>query len=183
MGTKRSSHETRNLIINAANRVVLERSINQMTLEGVAQVAGVSKGGLLYHFASKDALIEGMVEAYLRDFERRIDMYMADEDTPKTWVKAYILASIDSPPEEIALSAALLAAFSVNPDLLRPMRERYGVWQEKMSQIEDGTLIRLALDGLWFSDLVGLAPPDHKQRQRVLTRLLQMINEQRTTSD
>jgi AcrR family transcriptional regulator len=177
MSAKRSPQETRSLILNAANRLVIERGINQMTLEGVAQVAGVSKGGLLYHFPSKDALIEGMVEAYLADFEGRLDSHLSSDDTPRAWVRAYILASIDSPPEEIALSAALLAAFSVNPNLLRPMRERYAVWQGKMNQIEDGTLIRLALDGLWFSDLVGLAPPTYEQRQLLLARLLQMINE------
>lgn len=175
MSVKRPPYETRNLIINAANRVVIERGINQLTLEGVAQVAGVSKGGLLYHFPSKDALIEGMVEAYLADFEHRIDAHLSGDDTPEGWVKAYILASIDSPPEEIALNAALLAAFSVNPNLLRPMRERYSIWQERMNELEDGTLIRLALDGLWFSDLVGLAPPNQEQRQVLLARLLQMI--------
>jgi Transcriptional regulator len=32
-----------------------------MTLEAVAARANVSKGGLLYHFPSKDALVLGMV--------------------------------------------------------------------------------------------------------------------------
>jgi AcrR family transcriptional regulator len=42
-------------------QVVQARGAGSLTLEAVADVAGVSKGGLLYHFPTKDALIDGMV--------------------------------------------------------------------------------------------------------------------------
>jgi AcrR family transcriptional regulator len=57
-------------ILDAAEELVSTRGIAGFTLDGVAQAAGVSKGGLLYHFRSKDSLIAGM--------QRRMVSRMAD---------------------------------------------------------------------------------------------------------
>ena len=45
----------RDRILEAAERVVAEVGAARLTLDVVAQAAGVSKGGLLYHFPSKRA--------------------------------------------------------------------------------------------------------------------------------
>jgi AcrR family transcriptional regulator len=60
----------RDRILDAAEDLVCTRGIAGFTLDGVAQAAGVSKGGLLYHFRSKDSLISGM--------QRRMASRMAD---------------------------------------------------------------------------------------------------------
>ena len=38
-----------------------------MTLDVVAQAAGVSKGGLLYHFPSKESLLGALAQALRRE--------------------------------------------------------------------------------------------------------------------
>jgi AcrR family transcriptional regulator len=48
---------------------VVEEGVSGMTLEAVAREAGVSKGGLLYHFPSKEALIGGMIGRLIDRFE------------------------------------------------------------------------------------------------------------------
>ena len=47
-------------ILTAASEIVGEEEWVKFTLDAVAQRAGVSKGGLLYHYPSKEALIKGM---------------------------------------------------------------------------------------------------------------------------
>ena len=42
-----------------------------LTLDAVAAEAGVSKGGVLYHFGSKRALIDGLLDALARRRSRR----------------------------------------------------------------------------------------------------------------
>jgi AcrR family transcriptional regulator len=181
---KRTASETREKLILAATHVILAEGINQMTLESVAQAAGVSKGGLLYHFRSKDALIEGMVDYFLTRFEARLETHLANQPdrdqsdhSANAWLKAYIQASAVYEPEETAIGSALLAALTVNPALLKPLHERYHLWQSRLMQTTDpvlATLIRLTLDGLWLCDLTGLAPPDPALREQVLNRLLEM---------
>lgn len=52
---------TRERILDAFEHLLIEQGERGATLDGVAADAGVSKGGLLYHFASKDALAEGLI--------------------------------------------------------------------------------------------------------------------------
>ena len=60
-------------------------------------------------------------------------------------------------------------AVALNPELLEPVRARYRQWQSEAEQdgLEPGlgTLLRLAMDGLWLADLLDLAPPGAQERQ------------------
>ncbi|MGO4201229.1 TetR/AcrR family transcriptional regulator [Rhodococcus sp. TAF43] len=49
-------------LLDAFIQILIEQGERAATLEAVAAAAGVSKGGLLYHFASKDALVAGLAE-------------------------------------------------------------------------------------------------------------------------
>jgi AcrR family transcriptional regulator len=40
-----------------------------LAIEAVAREAGFSKGGVLYHFPTKESLIEGMITSFLEAFE------------------------------------------------------------------------------------------------------------------
>ena len=50
---------TRDRILNAAESRLLAMGPAGLVLDAVAADAGISKGGLLYHFPSKEALVEG----------------------------------------------------------------------------------------------------------------------------
>ena len=60
---------TRQKILAAASQIVQCKGVAKLTLEAVAKEAGVSKGGLLYHFSNKEALIEGMIVRGVEDYE------------------------------------------------------------------------------------------------------------------
>jgi AcrR family transcriptional regulator len=51
----------RNTLLDAAEAVVVEQGIASLTLDAVAREAGMSKGGLLHYFPSKDRLVEALV--------------------------------------------------------------------------------------------------------------------------
>ena len=65
--------DARTRILDAVERIVQAKGVPALTLEAAAREAGISKGGLLYHFASKEALLHGLVArlaAYVRsDFD------------------------------------------------------------------------------------------------------------------
>jgi len=184
MSTKQQiALETRHRLLAAASRVVLNQGVGHLTLDLVASEAGVSKGGLLYHFPTKEALISGLLEDLLRSFDESIATALAsgidgsDGDAGR-FVSAYVLASTDDDPQELALSAGLLAAIATNSDLLAPWQKQYQIWQKRITQ--DGidpvlaTIVRLAVDGLWANELFGIAPPNPDLRQQVVKRLLKL---------
>src|SRR5438034_644724 len=48
-------------LLDAAEAVVVRQGIANLTLDAVAAEAGMSKGGLLHHFPTKDRLVEALV--------------------------------------------------------------------------------------------------------------------------
>ena len=59
--------DARTRILDAAEAIVRARGVPGLTLEAAARQAGVSKGGLLYHFGSKEALLSALL-ARLAEF-------------------------------------------------------------------------------------------------------------------
>ncbi|NRG41831.1 TetR family transcriptional regulator [Rathayibacter sp. VKM Ac-2804] len=51
----------RDRVLDAFEALLIDQGERAATLDAVAKAAGVSKGGLLYHFPSKDALVDGLV--------------------------------------------------------------------------------------------------------------------------
>ena len=85
----RGTTDTRTRILTAANHLVESEGVERLTLETAAQAAGVSKGGLLYHFPNKDALIEGMVRQMLDEFTLAMEEVLAQEpEAPGRWARA-----------------------------------------------------------------------------------------------
>jgi AcrR family transcriptional regulator len=75
------------------------------------------------------------------------------------------------------LGAALIAA-AARPDLVGPLRMAFDRWQARVE--DDGidpvraTVVRLAADGLWLSELFGLAAPSASLRAAVDLELVRM---------
>ena len=171
--------DTKSRILNAAEEVVLRDGVARLTLDAAAAEAGLSKGGVLYHFPTRDALVAGMVDKIIEEFERDIDRQLTDADEPGSYTRAYIRATMapnaPRPDREDRLGAALIAAAAGQPALLVPLQEAADRWQARIE--DDGldptvaTLLRLACDGLWLCDLFGLARPNAALRGTLGARL------------
>ncbi len=179
MAVRLGRSDTRQMILQAAADVVRTRGAGSLTLEAAADTAGISKGGLLYHFPTKDALIEGMVADVLARFEADVETAVESEPPGMgRWLRAFVKMTFAADPEH-DVSAGLMAAAAVNPELLAPVGSYFAHWQERATS--DGidptvaTMVRLAADGLWFADLFAAAPPDDRLRADLLESLLHMI--------
>src|SRR5476651_2729859 len=68
--------DTRTRVLDAAEAIVRAKGVAGLTLDAAAREAGVSKGGLLYHFASKEALLTGLLarlaEFVTEDFQANV---------------------------------------------------------------------------------------------------------------
>ena len=54
-------------------------------MEATAAKAGVSKGGLLYHFASKEMLAQGVIDGLLRTHEDDLRLMESAPEGPATY--------------------------------------------------------------------------------------------------
>ena len=164
--------DTRRRLLDAATAIVRREGPRALTLEAVAAEAGVSKGGLLYHFRSKRDLLDGMLAGWLEEFASEIGAGAGG------FAAGYVRASDMAgwAAAERATEFALLAAMVEEPGAIERVRERYAAWQDQLVEEAgdpiDATVARLAADGLWLNDLLGLAPPAGELRERVMARML-----------
>ena len=189
--SNRDSGATKRRILDAAEQIVLRDGVGHLTLEASATEAGLSKGGVLYHYPSRDALVAAMVARIIQEFEDDIAAYLPaagspEADLPGAYVRAYVRATLAPvAPGQERLGAALLAAAAAEPELLIPLQRAADGWQEHL--VTDGldpalaTVIRLACDGLWLCDLFGLASPQGMLRSEVESAFERMATEQGTS--
>jgi AcrR family transcriptional regulator len=170
----------RDRVLQAAEAIIGRDGVANLTLDAVAREAGVSKGGLLYHFPSKSALLTGIVEQLASDCEIRQDLACAGcSREPGSFTRAYLAARAAPPdPQSQPVRTALLAAVGTDPQYLDPMRRRFEQWQQRIEN--DGidpavaTIVRLAIDGLSLSSMLGMPVPTGALREAVLSKLQSM---------
>ena len=178
--SKKTPIETREKLVQAAAQLVISKGITRVTLEQVALEAGVSKGGLLHHFPTKQALLNGLIEQVGQVFKARLEKYMALETPlqPGRLARAYIRASFEYETDELQLTNAIAKVVSEFPELLQELQTDFAQLDQEMQQ--DGLpaaralVIRLACDGLWFSELIGVASLQEPLRTQMLEELLEM---------
>src|SRR5690606_30036165 len=128
---KQKKRDTKGKIVEAAARVVLANGIASFTLDAVAKEAGVSKGGLLYHFPTKEHLLLAMVESLVKITEERIAEVQAEDQQPGSWLRGFIEACLIREDPEVGsvgrLSVAFLTAAANDIALLKPMADRQAV--------------------------------------------------------
>jgi AcrR family transcriptional regulator len=170
----------RDRILNAAEERVLAGGPGALVLDAIAADAGVSKGGLLYHFATKEALVAGLCERMLDRFDRELAaLRAADDGGPGAAARAYLASTVtdEGKPADNSgqLMAAILATLGRDSPHLEAVRARFAAWHATL--LADGlddttaTLVRLAADGLWLSALLGIPQIDAELGRRTLRAL------------
>ncbi len=190
MGKHRDAAKTRERILLAAQQVVLTDGVAHLTLEAAAERAGLSKGGVLYHFKTRNDLVTAMVERVASRFDLGVEACrLRRPDEP--YICAYLdegLAETTHPEtvHEERVGAALIAAIAAHPELLAPLREAFAGWQRQIeADAPDpvvATVARLAADGLWLCELFGIDGITPDLRRRVATHLTDMVTRPVTTT-
>jgi AcrR family transcriptional regulator len=146
----------RTKILDAALRVVQRTGADQLTLESTAEEAGVTRGGMTYHFRDRAALNLALQEHLAAGWEDRLSQAagkQAEQATPQEKSAAY--AKVAMTELELILQAGR------DPSLNAPWRRAQQRWaptiEEAMASHAAMRLfvIRLAADGLWMYDALS----------------------------
>lgn len=180
-----SAMATRNRLLQATCHIIQAQGVERLTLDAVAKEAQVSKGGLLYHFSSKESLVVEVIQYLMDDFDAAINRELAQDnvlDLPGRWLRAYVKATFNYKTLSMSLISSLLSAVTANPEeLLKPIQSRFDCWQQKIEvnglDPLRANLVRLAADGLGTNEMFGLSVVDDAIRQQLLEMLLEIIQE------
>jgi AcrR family transcriptional regulator len=166
---------SREAILDAAEALIREQGVNRMTLDAVAAKAGLSKGGLLYNFPSKDALLKGMIERVTRRLHQPGDGPVAAR------MIANRLALESEKAGDRRTGQGMLAAIAEKPDLLDPIRTvQRKVWSDIKAEVADpqrALIAWLAAEGLCFLDMFDTSPLSEDERAAVVRAIRAMAGD------
>ncbi|OAI26301.1 MULTISPECIES: TetR/AcrR family transcriptional regulator [Methylomonas] len=177
---------TREGLLDAAEAVVIEQGVGAMTLEAVAARAGISKGGLLYHFPSKDAVVRGMVSRIASIVRERFAADLANEPPGQgRHARALLHMLLDTEgslaPRLQRVAGPLLGAASNNPKMLEPIQNFFqGVHQGMLNDgfpADRSWLVLAALDGLKYWKIFGILHPSEQDLAGLRLLLTRIIDE------
>ena len=174
--TARPKADARCRILSAAEAIVRRLGARHLTLDAAAQEAGVSKGGVLYHFPGKTALLEGMVRRGVAGFADRVAGHRALlAGGPNPTLRALIRAGREVLACEIDLRSGMIAAVGENPELLDPVRSAIARhWRQVAAETSDPAaayIVWSAMEGVLFLASFGLAPVGAAERLDYYDRL------------
>jgi AcrR family transcriptional regulator len=173
--TRRPS--SREAILDAAENLAGEVGANHLTLEAVAARASISKGGLLYNFPTKNALLRGMVERFVT----RVREGSFEGASASAIVQKLIANRLATrKPDKEGKGVSMIAAVAEQPDLLEPIRDNHrDLWSKlKANPDRDQALIAwLAVEGLLFMELLGTSPLSSQERARLVGEVEQLLSE------
>lgn len=171
---KADERTTRDRLLDAFETLLVSAGSRSATLDAVAAEAQVSKGGLLYHFHSKDELVEGMLTRLREQGRTDADKMRAAKEGP---VEFYLRTSINSGSD---FDRALIAAGRIAQEsdsrasaALADLRE--GWFTILRDHLDDEALartIQLIGDGLYFDDTTGLSDKTALKHVREVLRRL-----------
>lgn len=170
---------SRDAILDAAEALALEACAARLILDAVADQAGVSKGGLLYNFPTKEALLKGLIARLCECFdEAKEAAKLRSGEGPAAGLKAYVATALDADGSGETVAGALLAAIANDPRLLLPVREHHRRYVTELASsglsFPRAAVVWLATEGLWLFELMKLSPLTPSQRKQVVRELLRL---------
>jgi AcrR family transcriptional regulator len=165
-------------LLETAITLVAQRGVAALTIENLAQAAGVTKGGVQYHFETKDKLVTELLEFLLSAFDEAITAAAGAQKSGRDWLRAYVSVGLSGQGAGDSVAAALLAAMPPGDPRAAPYKLFNAIWRESSERgIEDKALaqiIRLACDSVWIEQVYANLSTAEVEALR--TRLLKLID-------
>jgi AcrR family transcriptional regulator len=152
-----------------------------LSLDSVARAAGLTKPGLMYHFATKETLMAALVDRVVDRCEDELAGFLPAGGTAPTAAErlaAYLHWSLVSPHDGSDL--VMLGDPRLRDRMVARWAERLQPWVEIPEDLPAPDrarlhMVRLAADGCWFADASGYLPLGDDERRELLAVALGLL--------
>lgn len=171
----------REIILDAADELVASEGAAHLTFDALSASTGISKGGLLYHFNSKNSLLQAMLKRRVERFDGLRQQYHQQfKSDPKGELKSILLAALDTDTECSRLGSGMLAASATNPELLAPLKDHVASVLERLEYIAGGKIgktLFYAVHGVRLFEQLNLCNACVHEREDFAQYLLKLVDE------
>ena len=180
MGRKRVIDQEQ--VLDAAQRVVARDGAARLTLDAVAEEAGISKASVLYDYKSKQALIAAVVDRTVKaDNAFNSAMTQGLGDTPSAAIRGRIVAAAEPLPDEfrsvaLNLCAALAQDAGLRAVIQQNQSEVIARITETAARPRGALLAYLALEGLKLLESLDYHTWPREERDRILREINWLVD-------
>jgi len=159
--------DRREVILERAADLFAKQGVAGTTVREIAEAVGILSGSLYHHFASKDEIVEAIVDGFMSDLVKRYDEVLSSSDEPRTRLEGLVEASMRTVAEhphatEIYQNdARYLQAQGAPADVRQHARSVRTAWIGVLEQgVQQGVfrsdvpvkvMYPLLRDGLWLT--------------------------------
>jgi AcrR family transcriptional regulator len=165
----------RDRILEAAEAIVKTRGAGKLTYDELARESGFTRGGLTYHFPTKDSLLQALLERDVEQWQaREQSLRPTDAPTDAAELIGYLRAFTVETDEKRRFVAGMLSAVAHDHSLLDPVRRlqaervRTASWDQTALRQQ---LLRFAAEGLFWSEFFRCTELPADVRERLVTEL------------
>ncbi|WP_269502362.1 TetR/AcrR family transcriptional regulator [Burkholderia sp. IMCC1007] len=178
---KKAPEQVRAQLLEAASEIATHHGVAALTLDAVAERAGVTKGALQYHFANKQGLLDALFEQATERFAAQMaTRRAADPHGEGAAARAYLHAVLDTaqPAASTDVLRVLVASMITEQETRArwsvPMREWTRPDPVPLEHAATLMICRLAADGLWISELLDSVEMSAELRAEIVRQLDRM---------
>ena len=168
----------RDRALQAFIHLVVDGGDRAATIEAVAAKAGISRGGLLYHFRSREALITASLDLLRELAANEVEsMRAAPEGAARMYIRTSLFEGTDY---DYAIQAAVRLTQSGNDAARTAMREVLEQWRAAIRDDVGDEGVAAAVwnmgEGLYHLAAIGLLPEGEDARQALVAQLLAQVD-------
>ena len=149
----------RTRILDAARHIVMDRGAGALTYDELVGASGVTRGGITYHFATKQDLLRALIEHDLEHWDAaEAEHRPADEPDALADLLAFLRVHTAPDTERRRFVSGMVGAAMHDPSVLEPARaheaSRFAATEWTDAALRE-QLLRLAAMGMFWADFFG----------------------------
>jgi AcrR family transcriptional regulator len=172
---KKDPEASKQLILHTAAEIGANADWHQVTFQAIADKTGLSKGGIIHHYPSKEELLEELMQQSLAE----LTQWIIEEKKTSGQEMAHIaylrfIAKKSSDLHYRRTMKVILQAALANSEY----REMWDNWfTEHISgglaadQDINSLIIMLVADGLWYADILGVYNLSDQKKEQIIQKL------------
>lgn len=171
----------RSKILDAAIRVIQRDGVTGVTFDAVAAEAGVTRGGMMYHFPAREALVAAIHDHLAQQWEASLVESAGKRAVDASASERHIAYARTC--AQSATRAELLFMLDASNAAASPWDGVLARWAAPAPAAHDDSaalarfIARLAADGMWVYEALSNAPLPADLRERVAAQLTRMIED------
>ena len=185
---KRGTEERRAELLEAASDLFLRKGFAEVSVSRIVRQVGVAQGTFYYYFDSKEAVLDALLEAYVREVVERLKLLSADPASdPRLALQAMVRSELEHDADRARELGAIRGADAhakLLAGIVRALAPLYAAVIRRGQQTKTfrsgqpdllGETLALMTHTLFDQELLGWTDDEYSYRRKMLAELFGFV--------